>query len=192
MAAKVPYPFQDPLDKIQAKQRCAKLSPKQQAAIAAACAERVLPFFRVELPERATVLSEALGACWGTLEGHPLPSPDALWDRLNAAIPDSEDISIGPGLPAGEAVIYAFKAVCNPSPTDATEAIVSAYTAVEMAEDLRENPVEDGRTGRMTGAMLALHADLLQYEQPVQEFLGFVDRALTALEHGTDPLLLRS
>ena len=95
---------------------------------------------------------------------------------------------MGAGLPAGEAIIAAVMTAFMEG--EAERAVASASQAIEMEE---WGPMSQdqllGRSG--SGVTVLSGREAVQQSQPVKDFLAFLDRALTALERGTDPTLLR-
>jgi hypothetical protein len=169
-------------------ERLGGLREEARAVIALACAQRVFCHFEKTLEDKAGVLREAIEKCWGALERTGLRG--FLWEELiaevNAAVPGSqEEPEAGPAIPAGEAVISAVQTCADPTSDNSYEALLAAYTAVEMAEFLRLYPA-NGPGGR----------DAPTYEEGVTRvrrspellsYLDFVTKCFERLEGGLAP-----
>ena len=106
--------------------------------------------FEKTLKDKAAILLDAIEKCWETL-GRSGPR-GFLWgelvDEVDAAVPGSQnEPEAGPAIPAGEAVICAVQTCADPTSDNTYEALLAAYTAVEMAEFLRLYPA-NGPGGR--------------------------------------------
>jgi hypothetical protein len=184
-----PLSRHDPMEQIRCFERCRLLQPIQQRALAATCAGKVVCFFKEKMPENSWILEETISACWEIIQGNAVVGYEQKLIQLHDAVPDSETESIGAGLPAGEAVIAAFETAQTGD--CCYDAVQAAYTAVHMNEYMKQRRLDDPPQPVPGARLQAFHAMIAQ-SQPMQDYVDFVDRALSALEQGLAPSLLRS
>jgi hypothetical protein len=177
------------MERIRCLDRCKLLSPLQHKAIAAICAGYVFHFFTEKIPENSWILEEAIASCWETIQGNIVVGYEQKLILLHDAVPDSETESIGAGLPAGEAIIAAYETAQTGD--GCYNAVQAAYAAVHMNEFMMQRR-SDGPPQALPGASVQAFHAVIALSQPVQDYVDFVDRALSTLEQGLAPMLLRS
>jgi hypothetical protein len=175
-------------------QSCASaLTVAMRRAVAAAIAEKTLPFFAGRWPEEATTLSAAISYCWSVADHEPPDETcaDEWMQCISRKVPNADiDPYAGPAIPAGEAVLAALGTIGEPTPARVEEVVVLGFTAYEMDVYIR-SPDSAVEGGQKLGAEVQSLLKKVGLTDVMQGYLGFVGQLL-AEAHIRTPLELRS
>jgi hypothetical protein len=165
--------------------RLAALSEAHRSAVALTSAARVSSYFEIAFPHRSRDLAGMLDKCWQILMGK---TANFNWEEISEAaqemVPTSMDEpEAGPAIPAGETALNALEATIQPTPEKAYQAIMSAYTTVEMSSFLSMYP-PDQDSAAIDGEGLDSRMRKVYESDAVTQFKQFLDKLVSRAEAG--------
>jgi len=178
------------IDRKEIETKLSALTPIHRAATALSIARHVLPFFGARYPDQLPILQDALNKCWDLIQNDTHSLSNELLQKVQSVLPDSEtDSEAGPAIPAGEAVLCALATVSEPTTDRLFNAILSAYTAVEMAAYLKEYPT-DGSVA-VKQAQMEERQDKIRNSPEISKFIALIQRLVDAASRGEQLSSLR-